>query len=741
MKAKTINLKRIISYLLIFSVFFTTMQIGSIKKVFADDITRAPGITLHMGNSTGEEKNIDKDSAGNYICQYLPLGQSFYLVPQNGYTITNVTSSNSGNMSVSPSGTGTSKVWTISSIKDYTDFTLTVSVQDNSGNAQTYKVKLSFDQDTELQFDHLEVAYDNDDPVSVDYTQTNSDGNYYLGPINSSYSKATIKMYDADNNVMTCKINGLSSNTVTLSGGDNVITITRTYLGISRDYKLIINKKGVPGLKALAASTGTLSPAFTSDTYDYDLTVVPTVTTIAFTPTSIDSDSTIKVNGSTVTSGSKSKNISLDYGDNEVEIVVKTTDGNTSTYTVNVIRGASDTSPAQLSGLKLSKGTLSPAFNKDIYNYTATVDNSVTSIAVTPTAVDPSATIKVNGVTVPSGTTSSDISLDVGGNDITVKITKDNESKTYVINVTRGYPKTNANLSSLTVSDGTMSPAFDPNTYLYSVKVDRSVEKVKIKFTAQNSTSKIKIGDLTYASGDESDYIPLNIGANLVKILVTAPDGSTTTTYSLSIIRGSIEGTDVWVLVSGNWTFYDATGTQVKNQWVKYDNQWYFLDINGYMQTGWIQESGQWYYLNDDGIMQTGWIYDKGYWYYLQGDGIMRTNVWATYGGKWYFFNQYGQMQTGWTLYLGRWYYLDEHGVMQVGWVTYDKNKYYLNADGSMKTGWLYSGKVWYYLDNSGMMVMGWQTIDGKKYYFDTNGAMKTGMMFLDGQWINLNNI
>lgn len=43
---------------------------------------------------------------------------------------------------------------------------------------------------------------------------------------------------------------------------------------------------------------------------------------------------------------------------------------------------------------------------------------------------------------------------------------------------------------------------------------------------------------------------------------------------------------------------------KLKNQWVKYDNQWYFLDINGYMQTGWIQDSGNWYYLNKDGIMQ-----------------------------------------------------------------------------------------------------------------------------------------
>ena len=80
----------------------------------------------------------------------------------------------------------------------------------------------------------------------------------------------------------------------------------------------------------------------------------------------------------------------------------------------------------------------------------------------------------------------------------------------------------------------------------------------------------------------QSDYIKLDVGANLVVVEVTAEDGKTTTTYKLSIIRGDIEGTNQWVLVAGEWTFYNGAGIQIKNQWVKYDNQWYFLDINGY---------------------------------------------------------------------------------------------------------------------------------------------------------------
>ena len=51
-------------------------------------------------------------------------------------------------------------------------------------------------------------------------------------------------------------------------------------------------------------------------------------------------------------------------------VVVTTKEGETSTYTVNVVRAEKFRS-ANLSGLTLSSGTLNPAFNKEIYEYTA----------------------------------------------------------------------------------------------------------------------------------------------------------------------------------------------------------------------------------------------------------------------------------------------------------------------------------------------------------------------------------
>lgn len=739
MKAKKINFNKIISYLLIFTVFLTIVQMGSIKKASAVEETQVQGLIFHIGDLTGTEKVIDRDSKNGYICEFLPIGTSFTLEAKSGYTIESATSSNSSKMTISKTGTTNGFNYVVSSISDYSDFTLTVTMKDSAGKSVSYPIKIRFESDSSLEFGTLKVTLDSQSPIDFTYTQTDDNGNYTIPDVASSVKTAKVELLDSSGTPMTYTVNGGSSNVVNLVGGNNVINITRTYLNTSKQYKLIITKKGEAKLKTLVPSTGTLSPTFNSDTYDYSITVPTTQSTIAFTPTTVDNASTIKVEGVKVSSGNKSQNIKLDEGENEVEIVLTTIDGDTSTYTVNVTRTELFRS-AQLTGLTLTSGTLTPAFNKGIYEYTSTVDNTVNSIGVKPVAEDINATITVNGKSVPSGATSPYISLDEGGNVINVKVkdTKGN-SNTYILNVTRRYSKDNVNLSSLSVTDGTMSPKFDPETYLYSVKVARNIEKVRVLFSAQNDKTKIIVNGKEYKNG-QSDYIKLEIGANLVVVEVTAEDGKTTTTYKLSIIRGDIEGTNQWVLVAGEWTFYNGAGIQIKNQWVKYDNQWYFLDINGHMQYGWLQESGNWYYLNKDGIMQTGWFYDKGYWYYLQGDGSMRVNTWATYDAKWYFFNNLGEMQTGWTFYGGHWYYMDEHGVMQKGWITYDKNKYYLNDDGTLKNGWLYSGKTWSYIDSNGKMVRGWQTINGKKYYFDANGVMKTGMMFLDGQWINLNN-
>jgi hypothetical protein len=97
---------------------------------------------------------------------------------------------------------------------------------------------------------------------------------------------------------------------------------------------------------------------------------------------------------------------------------------------------------ATLANLTISSGTLTPVFAAGTTSYTASVDNAVASITVTPTTTDVNATVTVNGVAVTSGNASGAIALVVGANTITTIVTAQNgvTTATYTIIVTREVP-------------------------------------------------------------------------------------------------------------------------------------------------------------------------------------------------------------------------------------------------------------------------------------------------------------
>ena len=109
-------------------------------------------------------------------------------------------------------------------------------------------------------------------------------------------------------------------------------------------------------------------------------------------------------------------------------------DGNT----IKSIPAPSLSSNNYLSGLTISQGTLTPAFDRNITAYTAEVENATDSITVTPVKDSNWASLKVNDKTVASGSASEAIKLAEGANKITIRVTAENGStKDYTITVTR----------------------------------------------------------------------------------------------------------------------------------------------------------------------------------------------------------------------------------------------------------------------------------------------------------------
>jgi tRNA threonylcarbamoyladenosine modification (KEOPS) complex Pcc1 subunit len=196
-------------------------------------------------------------------------------------------------------------------------------------------------------------------------------------------------------------------------------------------------------LAGLVPSAGTLSPAFASETTAYTLSVSGDTTSVTFTPAKAQPDSTIRVNGFTVTSGAASSAISLSVGSNPITIAVTAQDGTTvKNYVVTVTRAAPvilPSSNADLANLVPSAGALTPGFGSAVTAYTVSVPNATGSMTFLPTAAQANATVRVNGATTVSGTASSAINLAVGSNPVAIAVTAQDgiTVKNYAVTVTR----------------------------------------------------------------------------------------------------------------------------------------------------------------------------------------------------------------------------------------------------------------------------------------------------------------
>lgn len=103
----------------------------------------------------------------------------------------------------------------------------------------------------------------------------------------------------------------------------------------------------------------------------------------------------------------------------------------------------------------------------------------------------------------------------------------------------------NANLSNLTLSSGTLNPAFDPVITSYTVNVDNALVSINITPAVAASQATIKVNESPVSSGSLSQAIALNPGNNTITILITAQNGATRT-YTIAINRALPLPSVVW---------------------------------------------------------------------------------------------------------------------------------------------------------------------------------------------------
>jgi len=194
-------------------------------------------------------------------------------------------------------------------------------------------------------------------------------------------------------------------------------------------------------------------------------------------------------------------------------------------------------SPADLANLTLSSGTLNPAFDPAITNYTASVPNAVSSGTVTPTTLTDVASVSVNGTPVTSGSASQSIPLSVGSNTISTVVTAQDgvSTKTYSVTVTR--TSTVSTLSGLALSAGTLSPTFAAASTNYTASVPNTNSAITVTPTLADATATVTVNGTNVASGAASGPILLAVGTNTITTVVTAQDGTSTTRYTVKVTR------------------------------------------------------------------------------------------------------------------------------------------------------------------------------------------------------------
>lgn len=97
----------------------------------------------------------------------------------------------------------------------------------------------------------------------------------------------------------------------------------------------------------------------------------------------------------------------------------------------------------------------------------------------------------------------------------------------------------NANLQSLSISSGTLSPAYSESVISYTANIESTVESITVTAAKADSNAKIKINGFETVSGVASNPITMNTGNNTVTVAVYAQNGTTEKDYSILITKAA----------------------------------------------------------------------------------------------------------------------------------------------------------------------------------------------------------
>lgn len=337
-------------------------------------------------------------------------------------------------------------------------------------------------------------------------------------------------------------------------------------------YGIVINSGAMPPGLSFNTSTGTLSGTPTAGgTVNFTVTATDS-TTGAGSPFAVSSTYNLTIGAPTVVVAPVGSVTNPAIGTAYSQTF--TASGGTEPYDFLISAGALPSGLTLNSGVLSGTPTAAGTFNftvqaTDTHNYAGTRAYSVTiappTIALAPatlpggsTGVAYSQTVSASGGTAPYSYAVTAGALPVGltlapstgaitgtpttaaTSNFTITATDSTTgtgapftaSKAYTVTIASG----NAGLSGLALSSGTLTPAFSTGTLAYTAQVANGVASVNVTPTLADTGATVTVNGNPPATA-----VPLVIGTNTVTVVVTAPDGVTTKTYTITLTRTGLQ--------------------------------------------------------------------------------------------------------------------------------------------------------------------------------------------------------
>ncbi|MBB6638098.1 cadherin-like beta sandwich domain-containing protein [Cohnella thailandensis] len=525
------------------------LQVGSNEVTIA--VTAADGVTKRTYTIT-----VTREAAASEVSlSELALSDGVTLTPGFSPTILEYTAKVNNDVtkiSVTPYAVSTSKL-TVNggaaqsglpvpvTLNSSGDTVITVVVTAQNGQKQTYSITVER-KSSEASLSGLSVE---------GYELIPMEGNSYSVRIPASEESLKLSYLLSENASAIVTVNGeATGDVVTLEEGENTIRIEITSEdGTNEDLYVIFVERFSSDSKLgeLSVSGYSLSPEFSPDIEEYTLSVPysETIVTVDYWLWNEMSEAVLKVNGVVA----ESPTVTLAAGDdNLIEIAVTSEDGSsTTTYTITVTRNAAS-SDASLTGLMVSEGTFSPSFDASILDYTVKVEQGVELLYVTASAAATSK-ITINGGPAQSGLQAKVTLNAEGSTTIPVIVTSEDAVTTKEYTITVLHKSSVSTLSGLSVEGYDFDTPFSSSVTDYTIQVANDVEYVNVSFTASDSNAGVR---LLHNGSDAGGQVTLDgERANIIEVVVTSEDESSTKTYTITVERHGPEARLGGLSVSG----------------------------------------------------------------------------------------------------------------------------------------------------------------------------------------------